>query len=559
MKKNLWRFLVSLVLTSMILTSCASSETSSVVPISTVTQSVDQESTQVEDQQTLVYATSELPLNMDPAFLPGEQTAEITQNLYGAWIYYKKIPCPGNSELMCDDTGSGEAGVEGGLFESWDISDDFMVYTMYLRKNIVDSYGNQLKAEDAKWIFERMKGTEAGSVYVLGALNLPDPSNQINVIDEFTLQFNLNAPNPVFLRVLNVNNGQPFGAATVRKNVTDGDPWGVEWMKRNAAATGPYMLEKWTPGVEVVLVKNPNYYGSPPPVDKLIYRQVPDSSNRVALLLNGEADIGRDFSMEEIDRINESPNAKAVCYAGNRFAWIALNWNESPTDNLLVRQALAYAVPYDDILNKVFRGFAKPLYGYVTEGYSDFLGKDAFPYETDFERAKDLLSQAGYPNGFDLPLVISEAYPTHERIAVLLKESFGKIGVNVLIERKPMAAYKDLTFNREAIASIDENYSFVLDPNYHAFVWLLDSPPPNFNTSGFADKDFNDLMDKGVAMPDGPERTALNEELQTKFYQLTPWLSLANTPTCFAFSNRVTGYAWHTHNQVMFFELDVAD
>jgi peptide/nickel transport system substrate-binding protein len=508
-----------------------------------------------EGEVTIVYVTPALALTMDPSFVPDEHTGEIMQNLYGQWTYYGEVEGP--EGIMADDTGGGEAAIKPGLFESWEISEDGKVYTMHLRKNIVDSFGNQLKAEDAKWIFDRMRKVGAGSVYIVDAMNVTDP-DQVRVIDDYTLEFRLPSPSPIFLRVLTVVDGSPFGAATARQQATTDDPWATEWLKTHAPATGPYMLESWTPGVEQVLVKNPNYFGPKPAIDRIIYRQVPESASRVALLLGGKADIARDLDMDEIARIEEAPGAKAVCYAGNKFTYVGLNWENEPTNNLKLRQALAYAVPYEDIWKSVYKGLAKPFYGYVTDNVSDFLGKDAYPYRTDYEKAKALLKEAGYSGGLDLPLLISEANPEHQRIAVLLKDSFAKIGVNLSIDLKPAAAWKDLVFNRKFITQMNNDYSFVLDPDYQALVWLIDQPPPNWNSTGFRDAEFTELMNKAKALPDGPERAKLNKRMQERFYELTPWLSLANIPTCYGMLDKISGWAWHTNDQVMFYELQAA-
>jgi peptide/nickel transport system substrate-binding protein len=343
------------------------------------------------------------------------------------------------------------------------------------------------------------------------------------------------------------------------KHATKDDPWASEWMRSNAPGAGPYMLESWTPGVEQVFVKNPGWYKGgafpEPDIDRIIYRQVPESANRVALLMSGEAQIGRAFTMDEIDKLEKAPGVKVWCYAGNKFVWGGLNYELDPTKNPKLREALAYATPYQDILSAVYKGKAKPLYGYVTDTYGGFLGKDAFPYKTDYEKAKALLAEAGYPKGLDLTLSMSDNWPLHERIAVLLKDSYAKIGVNLSIQKKPAAAFKDDIFSRKAAFFLDEDYSFVLDPNYAAFVFLAKCNPPCWNTNGFRDEEFWATMDKARAMRDSPERTALMQWLQKRFYEDTPWIPVANVPTCFVTSDKVTGYHFHTNNQMYFFDL----
>jgi peptide/nickel transport system substrate-binding protein len=506
-----------------------------------------------QEEKTLVYVTPSLALTMDPCFLPGAQTAEIIQNLYWPWTNYSQVE--GSDGMMVDDTASGEANMQPAVLESWETSEDGKVWTLHIRQGVMDSFGNELKAEDMVWILERLRGA-GGCEFIINAMNIQDVAEQVKIIDDYTVEVTLPAPNPIFLRALNVNNGMPFGPEA-RKHATEDDPWALEWMKTNAPAIGPYMLESWEPGVQQVLVKNPNYFGPEPDIDRIIYRQVPESANRVALLVSGDAQIARDLTQDELDTLDAAEGVHAQCIAANQFVYVVLNFAEgTPTSDPKVREALAYAVPYQDIIDSVYRGRAKPLYGFATDTYTDFIGAEAFPYTTDIEKAKSLLAESGYPDGFDATILVDAGIPEHERIAVLLQDSFAEIGVNLTIDKKPTAAHRDFAFSREiGDMVLDQNYAFIVDPNYHALTWLPNGPPPNFNYGNYTDPEFNEIQSQGVSMPEGEERSGLMKRLQEIAIEQLPWLSMANAPTCFGMSDRVGGYVWHTHNQLMFFEL----
>jgi peptide/nickel transport system substrate-binding protein len=510
-----------------------------------------------QEEKTLVYVTPSLALTLDPCFLPGAQTAEIIQNLYWPWTNYNQVE--GSAGIMVDDTASGESNMQPGVLESWETSEDGKVWTLHIRPGVKDNFGNELVADDMVWILKRLREA-GGCTFIIDAMNIQDVDKQVKVLDDHTVQVTLPAPNPIFLRALNVNNGMPFGPEA-RKHATDDDPWALEWMKRNAPSIGPYMLESWEPGVQQVLVRNPNYFGPPPDIDRIIYRQVPESANRVALLISGDAQIARDLTQDELDTVDQAEGMHAQCIAANQFVYVALNFAEGkPTSDLKVREALAYAVPYQDIIDSVYRGRAKPLFGFATESYTDFVGTDAFPYKTDYDKAKQLLSESAYPDGFDATILVDAGIPEHERIAVLLQDSFSNIGVNLNIDKKPTSAHRELAFGRQfGDMVLDQNYAFIVDPNYHALTWLPSGPPPNFNYGNFLDPEFNDIQAKGVAMPEGPERATLMKRLQEIAIEQLPWLSIANAPTCYGMSDKVEGYIWHTHNQLMFFELKLAD
>lgn len=506
------------------------------------------------EEKTLVYVTPSLAVSVDPCDIPGLQTAEIIQNLYAPWIDYRTVE--GENGVRMDDVAAGEEGVKPGVIESWEVSDDNTVWTLHLRQDIVDSAGNPFKAEDAKWVFDRHhhKGQCA---FIVNSLNVPD-EGQVQVLDEYTLQVTLPAPNPIFLRVLTVNNAWPFGAATARHQGTADDPWASEWLKRNAPAIGPYMLESWTPGVEMVLVRNPSYFGPPPAIGRVIYRQVPEASNRVALIASGDAHVARDLSQEQLDRLDQTPGAQAWCIAANQWVRMTLNTSEGPTADPKVRQALAYAVPYQQILDSVYRGRAGPMGSYITPAYPNVVEQEAFPYTLDLDKAKQLLADAGQADGFDLTLTINAGFPEHERIAVLIRDSFAKIGINVQIDKKPGAAYLDTAMAHDVQATVDQNYAIVMDATYHAFVWIGPGDPPNLNFSTFTDEEFNKLLTDTVAMPEGPERAEKQKRIQEIVIEQVPEIPLANAPTCWGIRDTVTGIAWHTHNQLIFSDLDLS-
>lgn len=509
-------------------------------------------------KRTLVYATPSLATTMDPCNNTGGPNSEIINNLYAFWVDYKQVPGPASFPVV--DTQEGEKGIipGTGMMQSWTVSSDQLTWTFRLRQGVKDSFGTPFTADDAKWVFERVRQS-TGCSWMADTLNIKDVNQQVKVLDNNTLQIILPAPNAIFLRALNVNNSMALGA-TARKHTTSSDPWANDWMKQNAPALGPYKLTTWTPGVEMVLDRNPNWYGPKPYFDTVIYRQVPTSSNRVALLLNGQAQVARDLSQDEIDQIAQSKTARADCIAANSFVYAPLDLAQGqPTGNLKVRQALAYAVPYNDIAQSVYRGRAKRLYGFVPAIYSDYLGDAAFPYSTDLGRAKQILAESPYPNGFSTTMLINSSVPEYARIAVLLQNSFKQIGVNLSIDTKPAAAYNDALQNRKfGGTAVYSEHAYILDADYHSLVWFGPGPPPNLNFGGFTHPEFNKIQTQGVAMPDGPARSELMKRMQQIWIDQLPALPLANDPTCFGFSSKVTGYVYRTFDEVIFADLKAA-
>ena len=503
-------------------------------------------------EKTLVYATPALPLTYDPCFITGQQTAEILTNLYSFWAYYKVGTLPDGAPG--DSTQAGENSMGPGMLKSWDLSPDGTVYTLHIRQGAKDSYGNEMTATDMQWVLDRVSHL-GGCPFVTSNMGITDVSKQVAVVDKYTVKVTLSAPDPIFIRMLAVNNGAAVGPEA-RKHVTSDDPWAANWAKANAAATGPYKVESLSPGVQMVLVSNPNFYGPKPEITKIIYKEVPQASNRVAVLLSGQAQAARDLSQDQLNQISQNKNANIQCTTANDMMNVAINAASGPTANPQVRQALAYAVPYDDIIKSVFNSRAKRLYGMVPSLYPAYIGDGQYPYSLDINKAKQMLASAGYPNGFNATVMIDTATPEHERAAILLQNSLKQIGVNLSIDTKPIASYTDaLQGHTYGDLAIWQDHSLVIDIDYHAKLFLAPGPPPSFNFSGWLNPEFIALEQQAVAMPGGPQRDTVLQRMQAIFNQNVPWLSLANTPTCFAFLKKVSGYVWHTFNQVYFSDL----
>lgn len=504
--------------------------------------------------KTFVYATSGLPASWDPCF-QGAGQAEIRNNLYAQWTYYKVGPLPDGT--LGDSTSAGEASIapNSGIVASWDLSADGAVYTLHLRHGAKDSYGNEMTADDMKWELDRLNNTSSCS-YVTKNMRLTDVSQQVSVLDKYTLKAALPGPDPIFLRMLSDNDAAAIGPE-VRKHTTSADPWGATWLKANAPATGPYKVQSFTPGVEVTLTVNPNYFGKPPAIATITYKEVDSPATRVAVLLSGQVQGAGDLSQDDLNQIAQNPKASVACAVANDELNLASNASaRGPMSNPAVRQALAYAIPYDDIVKSVYNGRAKRLYGMVPGMYPPYLGDSAFPYTYDLAKAKQVLTSAGYANGFTTGLLIVNSVPEHERVAVLIQNSLKQIGVTLNIDKQPQSAYRSAIFGVTYPGlAIWQNHSLVIDTGYHASLFLPSNPPPGLNWSGYYNSQLSALIAQAPTLPDGAQRNSVLNQVQTTFNDQLPWIPLANTPACFAFAKNVSGYTWHTFNTILMSDL----
>src|ERR1700759_3409010 len=151
----------------------------------------------------------------------------------------------------------------------------------------------------------------------------------------------------------------------VKKHVTDKDPWGLEYTKQNTAGSGAYKVTNWTPGTQVVFERNEAWTGGPlPKIKRVIWRMVPSAGNRRALLERGDADISYELPNKDFVELKDAGKLNIVSTPfSNGIIYLGMNVKNPPFDNLKVRQAVAYALPYQKIMDAVQFGLAKPMFG----------------------------------------------------------------------------------------------------------------------------------------------------------------------------------------------------
>ena len=146
------------------------------------------------------------------------------------------------------------------------------------------------------------------------------------------------------------------------------DPWATRWLKTNDAGGGPFVLERWTPGSEIVLRRNEHYWAGPAKLKQIAFKIVPEAATRTLLLRSGAVDVATDLPFQDILTLQGDPNMQVLSYPSTIVKYLAMNLKTPPFDQVKVRQAVSYAVPYDTILKEVVKGFGRPLKSLAPEG-----------------------------------------------------------------------------------------------------------------------------------------------------------------------------------------------
>jgi peptide/nickel transport system substrate-binding protein len=385
------------------------------------------------------------------------------------------------------------------LATSWDVSTDGLTWTFHLRPNVKFHDGEPLTADAVKQSIDAASKNGAASFIWL-------PLKSVDVVDLLTVTFTLTYSAPLDLIAASLYDAWIISPKALSAAAADSTYWdaGVE------AGTGPYMLESYTPDHEIVFTKNPDYWGGwqPGQFDKVVVEIVADAVTQQQMLEGGQVDLVTRMPTENYAAFKTNPD---YVYTEEQTLdnYVGFfNTLKPPLDNPKVREALSYAIPYQDIITVGANGLATQSRGPVPQGVWPWSDKvKQFTY--DIDKAKDLLAQAGHAGGgFTLNLTYASENDTEAAFAPLIKDSFAQIGVTVNIQSilfsQQWSAAKTDPANAQDIFLLLywPTYSDAGSDNmWSMFYGTKDAPHLNvtaFNLSYWYDEAYNNLLDKAI-------------------------------------------------------------
>ncbi len=315
------------------------------------------------------------------------------------------------------------------LAESWEVSDDLATYTFKLFPDVLFQDGTPANAQAVKDSYTRW--IEMGGSPVNVITRFVDSPDRMEVVDDTTIRFNLDRPQPLFLSAMASSYGPMVISPTaIAENATEEDPFAHEWAKQFAVGSGPYALESNSVSEGIVLTKFEGYHrgweGNH--FDSVIFRVVPEDATRRQLLERGEADAAsNNLTMEAFEAMRSNPEVQVVEYPTAYVAWDIMNAPRLLTPE--VRQGFSYAFPYVEVSDAVYRGtiertgpIAKNVRGY---------DPDVFIYETDLERAKELILSGGIQEGETFEYMVDANEETKMTVAQLFQANVQAMGFNL--------------------------------------------------------------------------------------------------------------------------------
>ena len=470
-----------------------------------------------DEPEVFVMAAAAVPSNADPAVTEGKPSTELNPMFAGTLVQYVK-PAAGAT------TWPSPADVEPYVAESVTQIEDG--YRFVLREDAVSPYGNAITSEDVRWSFDRIIANDGVGRFLLSWGGGIDVEAPIRVIDDRTFDLVvLDTNNPYSLAVLTYGQMGPLDSVEVLSHATDDDPWGAGWLSTNSASFGSYMLESITPGEELRMVPNPNWWGPEPDIDLIVVRAIPEAAGRLQLLQAGEVDFADKLTLAQFASLGG--DLQAIAAKGNTTVPLVLNSGFEPFADVRVRQAISSAIDRDALVQGPMQGSAKAaLYQVLSEVPQPPPPGD--PAIHDPDRARALLAEAGYGDGLAFTMTINPVRPGpfSEDIAVLMKAQLAEVGIDMSIEVMASSADFQTKLQEGALqAWLSSQTPGISDPQ---FAWLLvhHSAKAFENAHGYNNPRIDELIDLMAFTPYGPEREAMVLEAHQILIDEVPWVPL---------------------------------
>ena len=429
-----------------------------------------------ETDKTVVRINMESePDNLDPWLSAASDTEAVFHNVFEGLVLF-------------DETGA----LIPGLAESWDISDDGLTYTFHLRDDVTFHNGKAFSAEDVVYTYESLSGLGGEEALSSKFKNLT--SVEAVDVDDYTVTMTLAEADAAFLQYTRV--------AVL--------PKGYEDQSSAPVGTGPFVFEKYVPGQMVVLEKNEDYYDESrmPKIDEAQIYIMGDDSAVLTALQSGQLDAGivyadsADYLTGDFT-VNSSPQ--------NMVQLFALNNSATPFDDVRVRQAFEYAVNKDQIIDGVFAGYATELYSNFSPVMSYFYNdelEDVYTYDVD--KAKELMAEAGYEDGFDITITVPSNYQKHIDTAQVIAQQLKQINVNATIEPVEWGQWLEQVYTNADYQTTVVGLTGKLDPNDILGRYVSDYAK---NFMKYNNPDYDKLIEEAKTASD-EERVELFKECQ---------------------------------------------
>ena len=459
--------------------------------------------TRFESKDSIVVALSAPILTLDPAKSAGTPAETVRRGIYEGLV-------------MSDEKNH----IHPNLAEKWEVSPDGLNWTFALRKGVKFHDGTELTSQSVKDTINRLLDEKIGSNrrYMYTFIQ------SVETPDKYTVKFSTKAPQANFLHMLTESGAFPISSKALEKYGND--------IAENPCGTGPYKLDKKVTGEYVSLTRFDDYWGGKPKLSGIKFITVAEEGTRVAMIENGEADFIVNVPPQDLTRLQGTEGLAIRRDPSNRVAHIGINLKKSPFDKLQIRQALNYAVDRELIIRGVCSGLgeeAKSILAPATWGFAA-----VSPYTYNEGKARELLAQAGLPNGFKAKLWTPQGrYFRDKETALAVAGQLKKIGIDLDVEIIDWGQYlKELKVAPDAGNKVElymlgwESITGEASYIFNTVFVSKNIPPTGWNTMFYSNSKVDELNEISIKTIDDPKRFEMFKQCQEIIVSEAPWIPL---------------------------------
>jgi peptide/nickel transport system substrate-binding protein len=355
-------------------------------------------------------------ITLDPA-----EIFEFSGAEYGAQVYDRLITYP------VDDVEN----IQGHVAESWEVSEDGKTYVFEIRDGITFHSGNPLTAEDVAFSLQRVVKLDKSPAFILTQFGFTADNVEEKIRAtgpmEVTIEVDQAYAPTFFLYCLTAGVGSVVDKELVMANEADGD-LGYNWLKLNSAGSGPFVLRTWRPNESLTLDANPDYWKGAPAMTRVITRHIPEAATQQLLIQQGDIDVARNLGPDQVAAMADNPDIVIEGVPKGAIYYLGLNQKNENLAKPEVRQALKYLIPYQELADTVVKGDMVVHQAFLPVGFLGAL--EDTPFSLDVERAKELLAEAGLPDGFSVTMNVRSVTPVTE-MAQAIQAVWAEAGIEL--------------------------------------------------------------------------------------------------------------------------------
>lgn len=390
--------------------------------------------------------------------------------------------------------------VKGEIAESWETNDLGTEWTFRLRPNVKFHDGSVLTSRDVVATFTKMTDPATAAPYVKDM----GPIKEVVADGNLAVKFVLSSPSADLPAALSTATARIISVSGIEN---------FDKIGHNTYGTGPFILKSFSPNDQLVMERNPDYFGEAPKLDRVIVRVLPDPTSQIAALQNREIDAIAEVEGDTFTRLQSVDGVKTLNVAGGTFNGLIMMSHKPPFNDPRVRTALKLAIDRATLSNVITEGTGAPAYDHPLSKNYIFHDPSLDLMEPDVQKARELLREAGYPDGFSMKVVVPTNPPSREKLAVVVQAMASQVGIQMELELMDNARFLESVWNKGDTSYI-VNYTtratedLILSRMYHG--------SRGSNEARWATPETDQMLDEALATTD----PAVRRDIYSKFQKI---------------------------------------